>query len=432
MSRLFDSHVIVDWSARSAPSPKRDSADAIWWTGVRDGHAESPVYARTRAEAVAALADLLAAEVAAGRRVLVGFDFPFGYPAGVAARLTGRARAYALWDWLAERVDDRADNANRRFSVGEQINAVYDGSGPCWGRPASWDHPGVPTRASARHGTDHPPEYRLADARMKGAKTVWQLAYSGSVGSQVLLGLPALKSLREDARLAGHVAVWPFDGFGVPKAPVVIAEIYPSLLREAVAAHRQDGEVLDAAQTRVNAEAFARLDAAGGLAPLFARPEGLSDAEAEAIAREEAWILGLDHKAALEGALYGPEPVDNSDEGIARPPEARCPAQTPREAVVGGGVSAAAFTYLRDPRAIYDQSFATVRAEAPLGHLPPDIAEEVFEPFVSGRENGTGLGLALAAKIISEHGGWISVSSVPGRTVFRISLQRADAQEEGG
>jgi len=63
--------------------------------------------------------------------------------------------------------------------------------------------------------------------------------------------------------------------------------------------------------------------------------------------------------------------------------------------------------------------------------LPDDIAEEVFEPFVSGRENGTGLGLALAAKIISEHGGWISVSSVPGKTVFRISLQRADAQEEG-
>jgi two-component system nitrogen regulation sensor histidine kinase GlnL len=64
--------------------------------------------------------------------------------------------------------------------------------------------------------------------------------------------------------------------------------------------------------------------------------------------------------------------------------------------------------------------------------LPPDIAEEVFEPFVSGRENGTGLGLALAAKIVSEHGGWISVNSVPGRTVFRISLPRADAQDEEG
>lgn len=54
--------------------------------------------------------------------------------------------------------------------------------------------------------------------------------------------------------------------------------------------------------------------------------------------------------------------------------------------------------------------------------IPPDIAASIFEPFVSGRENGTGLGLALVSKIISEHDGWISVDSVPGRTVFRISL----------
>jgi two-component system nitrogen regulation sensor histidine kinase GlnL len=64
--------------------------------------------------------------------------------------------------------------------------------------------------------------------------------------------------------------------------------------------------------------------------------------------------------------------------------------------------------------------------------LPPEIAEEVFDPFVSGRANGTGLGLALAAKIISDHGGWITMNSVPGRTVVRISLQRAEAQQEGG
>ena len=54
--------------------------------------------------------------------------------------------------------------------------------------------------------------------------------------------------------------------------------------------------------------------------------------------------------------------------------------------------------------------------------LPAEIASEAFEPFVSGRENGTGLGLALVSKIISDHEGWISVDSVPGRTVFRISL----------
>ncbi|GHC45429.1 two-component system sensor histidine kinase NtrB [Neogemmobacter tilapiae] len=61
--------------------------------------------------------------------------------------------------------------------------------------------------------------------------------------------------------------------------------------------------------------------------------------------------------------------------------------------------------------------------------LPAHIAEEVFEPFVSGRENGTGLGLALVSKIITEHDGWIAVDSVPGRTVFRVSLPMAPADK---
>ena len=67
--------------------------------------------------------------------------------------------------------------------------------------------------------------------------------------------------------------------------------------------------------------------------------------------------------------------------------------------------------------------------------LPPGIAADIFDPFVSGRENGTGLGLALVSKIVSEHDGWITVDSVPGRTIFRISLPMApksalDAKEQ--
>lgn len=61
--------------------------------------------------------------------------------------------------------------------------------------------------------------------------------------------------------------------------------------------------------------------------------------------------------------------------------------------------------------------------------IPPDLAADIFEPFVSGRDNGTGLGLALVSKIISDHEGWIAVESVPGRTAFRISLPLAPAEE---
>ncbi len=61
--------------------------------------------------------------------------------------------------------------------------------------------------------------------------------------------------------------------------------------------------------------------------------------------------------------------------------------------------------------------------------LPPELGADVFEAFVSGRENGTGLGLALVSKIITDHDGWIDVDSVPGRTVFRISLPVAPKEE---
>jgi two-component system nitrogen regulation sensor histidine kinase GlnL len=93
-------------------------------------------------------------------------------------------------------------------------------------------------------------------------------------------------------------------------------------------------------------------------------------------------------------------------------------------------------------RTFYDQSLRLRRkdgtAALPLQielidngpGLPEDIAAEVFEPFVSGRENGTGLGLALVSKIVSDHDGWISVDSAPGRTLFRISLPVAPKQTE--
>jgi two-component system, NtrC family, nitrogen regulation sensor histidine kinase GlnL len=67
--------------------------------------------------------------------------------------------------------------------------------------------------------------------------------------------------------------------------------------------------------------------------------------------------------------------------------------------------------------------------------VPPDMVPILFDPFVTTKANGSGLGLALVAKIIGDHGGVVDMDSRPGRTKFRVLLpvahrsQPVDAEE---
>jgi two-component system nitrogen regulation sensor histidine kinase GlnL len=54
--------------------------------------------------------------------------------------------------------------------------------------------------------------------------------------------------------------------------------------------------------------------------------------------------------------------------------------------------------------------------------VPPEIAGSIFYPLVTGRPDGTGLGLPLSQDLVSRHGGLIEFQSRPGRTVFMVHL----------
>jgi two-component system, NtrC family, nitrogen regulation sensor histidine kinase GlnL len=60
--------------------------------------------------------------------------------------------------------------------------------------------------------------------------------------------------------------------------------------------------------------------------------------------------------------------------------------------------------------------------------IPEDLRPHLFDPFVSTKHHGTGLGLALVAKVIDDHGGVIEFDSQPRRTVFRVCLPMASVE----
>lgn len=286
MSQLFDCYLAVDWSAANAPTRGKDS---IWistrW-GPKGREASTCENIPTRSEAIERLAGIIGAGLANGHRIFAGFDFAFGFPAGVSGMLGG-GRWEETWSLITDAVSDDEANRSNRFDVGSRFNHMI-GRPMFWGKPHQhmdrYEH--LPAK---KPQADHQ-ERRVVEQMLPGAKSVFQLAYNGAVGSQTLLGIARLQKLR--AQLGDSAKVWPFEtsfAANLPAGPsVVLAEIYPSLVLPRAPA----GEVKDKAQVKAYTSEIARLDRRGALRPLLDAPPGVTEEERAAMLREEGSIVG--------------------------------------------------------------------------------------------------------------------------------------------
>jgi hypothetical protein len=306
---LFDAFMFVDWSARNGLGPVHPAPDSIWIGEKATGAMVRETYHRSRNDAMLLMVQRLSSLIGAGKRVLVGFDFPYGYPVGFAQCLTGHAghqRWQRVWEETSCLITDDATNINNRFASASQINEKLGatGRGPFWGCPA-----GQATKFLHTHAPGFPfvtasgtrlHRLRISEQRLGGVQETWKLYGAGSVGSQALVGIPRVNSLRKHKDLVDCSKVWPFEtGFvrspSVQDGPLILhTEIWPGVVNEEVlAAIAADPDLIrDQAQVRCMCNWAERLDRQGNLGSLFDVPEGLNESESRICTEEEGWILG--------------------------------------------------------------------------------------------------------------------------------------------
>ncbi len=354
---MFETFIMVDWSAANVPRTGRDSI----WLCRRDAAGETLVNAPTRHAARELIGGWL--EAASGR-VLLGFDFPFGYPAGFAARLGLAGPPWrAVWDEIAALIEDDKENRNNRFDVAAAFNHRVSGGGfPFWGCPKAPLRAHLAGKHHRRHDSEGLAERRIVDLHIPSAQPCWKLLGAGSVGGQALTGIPVARALRDDPRWRGRTQVWPLEtGLRPPDgAQIAMAEVYPSLWAVKPAPH----ETKDAAQVRAVAGYLAARDGAGDLAALFLGDPALTPTQRVQVEREEAWTLGVTTARQRPIAVPG---------AASHPHVARVPPSPRKRGESRGEGLAQTYAYLRNSEAITRKSFAIVRAEADLSRFPQPL-----------------------------------------------------------
>jgi hypothetical protein len=305
---VFDRYVTVDWSASNEP---KTGVDSIWICDLQAHAAAETVNPSTRAAAERHLRSVLVQAVKRNERVLIGFDFPYGYPRGLAAALGLDGPAWlAIWRYLAGHLKDSSVNRSNRFEVAAQANREL-GHHMFWGRPAAQHFNGLSQLSYDAHAGRQAlglSEWREAEVVLhrKGQhpQSTWKLSGAGSVGSQTLTGIPVLWRLRFDPELSSVSRVWPFEvtepDLPAGRAAIVHGEIWPGL--ETVI--DRGNRIKDQAQVIAVAERFRRMDQASELQTTLKAPP--------LIAAEEGWILGVPASSESTAAYEGSETSDET------------------------------------------------------------------------------------------------------------------------
>jgi precorrin-8X/cobalt-precorrin-8 methylmutase len=311
---LFDTYIIVDWSGSDRRRAQRP--DCIWIAyGSAAAAAPMTVSPPSRSEAEQIIRAQLQSIVAANKgRALLCADFGYGYPAGFASLLAksffGKLPPWrVVWQYLRNHVQDdlgtkpgrKPTNRSNRFEVANAINAAISSGalpGPFWCLFKSGGYACVPQKKPRQpfvSGGVSVAALRKTDVRAN-SDTPFRLFGTGSVGSQVITGIPRLDSLRFDRQFARCSAVWPFEtGWAPPtgtwpnpEVRIVHAEIYPS-----VRAPLTD-TIKDRGQVRAIWHWARDLDLKNSLINDFAIPQGITIGSPDdiVIRSEEGWILG--------------------------------------------------------------------------------------------------------------------------------------------
>lgn len=285
---MFDLVIMVDWSAASAPGRVTPSPDRCWIAWADGAACSEAEYFRTRAACMARIHGLLRACKGAA---CVGFDFPFGYPAGCGLG-GGRIAASRI---AAELTSDDRDR-NNRFDVAANLNKIISGSvGPFWGCPATSESTYL-TAKKPPFAFDKFTEWRIIEKFLKETKkqhsisSVWKLYTTGSVGSQALTGLRELSNLARQPGIAHRVKFWPFETqWEKDLDGIVLTEIWPSLRHEAA----YDHPIKDARQVLACRDWLLDKMRSGLVESALSAPAWLTSEEEQKCRLEEGWILGV-------------------------------------------------------------------------------------------------------------------------------------------